>query len=60
MIDLEMEIKQGNNGWILKFIGHDGLEKTIICKKWVEVKREIDDYFGWYNLEGKHSKINPY
>ena len=58
MSDLEMTIEQGDNGWILTFIGHDSKEKTIVCKKWTEVIQEADDYFGWYDSKGNPSK-NP-
>lgn len=59
-MNLKMTITQGDNGWILTFKGHDGLDKTVVCKEWEEVIKELDDYFGWYDLGGKHYKKNPY
>ena len=55
-MDLEMTIEQADNGWIVTYCGHDGLEKTILCRKWVEVYKELDDYFGWWGADGKLSK----
>lgn len=53
---LKMEIEQGDNGWILKYCGHDLLEKKVVCSSWKKVLRELDDYFGWYDTDGKLSK----
>jgi hypothetical protein len=49
-----MDIEQGDNGWILRYTGHDCLSKTVVCKTWEEVINELENYFGWYNLSGKH------
>lgn len=59
-MDLRMTIEQGDNGWVLRYTGHDCLDKVKICSKWSDVKRELNEYFGWWNTEGKHSKTNPY
>jgi len=56
-MELEMTIQQGDNGWILKFCGHDYLDRTVICKRWPEVIRELNDYFGWLDMQGKETKI---
>ena len=55
-MELQMTIEQGDNGWILKYLGHDCLHKTIVTTKWARVIKEVNEYFGWYDLEGKHSK----
>jgi len=53
-MQLRMDIEQGDNGWILRYTGHDCLSKTVVCKTWEEVINELENYFGWYNLSGKH------
>jgi len=45
---LEMEIEQSDNGWILRFTGHDCLAQIIICKDWGEVLNELESHFGWW------------
>lgn len=53
---LTMAITQGDNGWVMKYTGLDGLEKEVVTTRWARVEKEINDYFGWYDLSGKHSK----
>jgi len=55
-----MEITQMDNGWLLDFIGHDALEKKVLCREWDEVIKVMDDHFGWYDAKGKFLKKNPY
>ncbi len=55
---LEMTVKQGDNGWILNFVGRSGQEKVVVCTEWNNVFTELDDYFGWYDLAGKQTKIS--
>jgi len=43
-----MDIEQSDNGWILRFTGHDCLAKVVVCSKWEDVLKELEDYFGWY------------
>ncbi len=45
----EIVITQVDNGWVLKFVGHDSLPKIKVCLRWEEVLKELDDYFGWYD-----------
>ena len=59
-MDPEMKIEQTDNGWVLEFIGGDSLEKRKVCHKWKDVIKELDEYFGWWDLEGKQYKENPY
>lgn len=58
-MDLEMTIEQGDNGWILTYEGHDGLDKTIVCTEWSAVLTELEEYFGWENDNGGNLKKNP-
>lgn len=48
---LSMDIEQGDNGWVLRFTGHDCLLKVVICKKWQDVLQQLDDHFGWWKNE---------
>ena len=45
---LGMNIEQGDNGWILRFTGHNCLDKVVVCNAWEDVLQALDDYFGWY------------
>ena len=58
-MNLKMVIKQGDNGWILEFTGHDSRRKVVVCSEWSELLKKIDDYFGWYNMDGHLLKKNP-
>lgn len=53
---LEMTIRQGDNGWILSYTGHDILSKEKVFANWSEVLGELEEYFGWWDMDGKHSK----
>lgn len=55
-MELEMVITQSDNGWILSYFGHDCLDKKVVTTRWARVEKEINDYFGWYDIGGKHSK----
>lgn len=55
-MDLEMVIEQGDNGWILTYTGHDCKHKTVVTTRWARVIKEVNEYFGWYDSEGKQSK----
>jgi hypothetical protein len=57
---LQMEIEQTDNGWILRFTGHNCLDVIKIYSEWEDVLKELDEYFGWANLDGKWFKKNPY
>mgnify|MGYP001598902337 CR=1 FL=1 len=56
MIRLEMTISQGVNGWVIEYPGHNCLKREVITTRWDRVIKEVNDYFGWYNADGKHSK----
>jgi len=56
MSEFEMTIEQTDNGWILSYTGHDVLQKTTVHKSWKSVLRELNEYFGWYDINGKLSK----
>ncbi len=43
-----MHIEQGDNGWILRFIGHNCLDTVIIHETWGGVLQTLDDYFGYW------------
>jgi hypothetical protein len=58
-MNLEMTIEQGDNGWVLRYCGHDCLGKYIVCKKWDDVLKEMDEYFGWYDSDG-HQRKTPH
>ena len=45
---LSMNIEQCDNGWTLRFTGHDCLPKVVVCEEWEEVEREVDEHFGWW------------
>lgn len=60
MLDLVMEIEQTDNGWVLRYTGHDVLPKERVYHKWGDVLKELNAYFGWYDLAGKQFKANPY
>jgi len=47
-MQLEMTITQTNNGWILRFVGHDLLDKVIVHQDWGKVIKELEEYFGWW------------
>ena len=56
----DMTIRQGDNGWILTFVGHDCLDKEKIFSDWADVLKELEKHFGWYDMAGNWGKINPY
>ncbi len=45
---LNMNIEQGDNGWVLRFTGHNCLDKVIVCETWEDVSQELDEHFGWW------------
>ena len=45
-MELEMTITQGDNGWVIEYLGHDYLYKKVITTRWARVIREVNDYFG--------------
>lgn len=47
---------QGDNGWVLEYFGHDCLNKKVVTTRWARVIKEVNEYFGWYNIDGKQSK----
>jgi hypothetical protein len=57
---LRMTIEQTDNGWVLTFTGHDLLPCSKVFTVWEDLLTELEKYFGWYDLSGKHSKKNPY
>jgi len=53
---LEMTITQSDNGWILDYLGHNVMRKRIVTTRWARVEKEVKDYFGWYDINGKQTK----
>jgi len=54
---LDMNIDQGDNGWVLTFTGHDCLPKMVICEEWGDVLNELEKHFGWW-VDDKWVKKN--
>lgn len=53
---LQMRIEQTNNGWVLEYTGHDCLDKKVVCLKWADVLKQLDEYFGWWDVNDKWGK----
>ena len=48
-------ITQGDNGWVLEYDENLKSHK-ILCPKWNDLTKSLDEYFGWYDFEGKLRK----
>ena len=59
MMELEMTITQGDNGWVIEYRESDCSEKKVVTTSWARVIKEVNDYFGWYDSEDGHSYKPP-